>query len=107
MTNAPPPTPQEVIKSALSVLKHLKAFRHCGKLYGDHALMEELAQDAIDMAKRVTELEAVLDFYADPFGRKDLSGEPIRVPDFYSEMDFGWRAEEILRPKPLKESRCA
>lgn len=42
------------------------------------------------------ELIAILDFYANPFHRKDESDEFITVPDFYSELCFGDSAEHAL-----------
>jgi chromosome segregation ATPase len=41
-------------------------------------------------------LRAALEFYADPYGRRDESGELIPVPDFYSELAFGAVAEKAL-----------
>ena len=39
---------------------------------------------------------AALKFYADPFKRKDEDGADIQVPDFYSELAFGDRAQAVL-----------
>jgi hypothetical protein len=37
-----------------------------------------------------------LAFYADPWAARDEYGEPVTIPDFYSELDFGRHAREAL-----------
>lgn len=41
-------------------------------------------------------LVEALEFYANPFNRKDAGGDPVRIPDFYSELCFGNTANEAL-----------
>ena len=49
-------------------------------------------------AESVRLMEA-LEFYANPYGRRDEYGDPVRVPDFYSELEFGALAKETLKPR--------
>jgi hypothetical protein len=59
------------------------------------ALWEALSSAAVTLA-----------FYADPFDALEMDGTPIRVPDFYDELDFGWRAaEEMNRARALLPER--
>jgi hypothetical protein len=48
-------------------------------------------------ADKIARLVAALEFYANPCGRKDEHGEPVPVPDFYSELEFGGVAEAALQ----------
>lgn len=62
------------------------------------------AMGAVDRATKELRAEndrlrAVLAFYANPFNQRDEDGEPVRVPDFYNEMDFGAKAFEALTTK--------
>lgn len=40
--------------------------------------------------------QATLNFYAYPFGRREPWGDRVSVPDFYSELSFGDRANVAL-----------
>lgn len=65
--------------------------------YGDdwHCIKQTLEDRSILLAAYKAAMKA-LGFYADP-PKKDEYGEPLSIPDFYSEMDFGDRAREALR----------
>lgn len=60
------------------------------------ALISDLASKLSSAEKRVEEMEKALAFYANPWGYKDQYGDPVRVPDFYDEMEFGDRARSAL-----------
>lgn len=45
----------------------------------------------------VEKVVKALEFYANPFNRRDDDGDPIPVPDFYSELNFGDRASDVLK----------
>ena len=47
-------------------------------------------------ADRLEKVEKALQFYANPFNQVDEHGEHVTVPDFYSELDFGWHARAAL-----------
>lgn len=51
--------------------------------------------DALAVANE--KFEACLEFYADPFSARDEYGERYAIPDFYSETDFGARAQAVLK----------
>ena len=55
--------------------------------------VEDLGKRAARAEAENARLRAVLEFYADPFGKCD------QVPDFYSELNFGDRAYEALHPR--------
>lgn len=46
--------------------------------------------------KDISLLREALEFYADPFKAKDEYGDPVSIPDFYNELDFGERARAAL-----------
>lgn len=52
------------------------------------------------LLQALSEARGALEFYVDPWDRKDEDGDPVSVPDFYSEMDFGSRATKALSFKP-------
>jgi cell shape-determining protein MreC len=69
----------------------------CESLLTKDLLRAESAERERDELRRENErLRAALEFYADPYGRRDESGELIPVPDFYSELAFGAVAEKAL-----------
>jgi cell division protein FtsB len=68
-----------------------------GRLIDGLLAQVEAAERERDELRRENErLRAALEFYADPYGRRDESGELIPVPDFYSELAFGAVAEKAL-----------
>lgn len=64
---------------------------NCGDPFGIQAKDAEIRR-----------LRAALEFYANPFAWKLVHdpGDVVRVPDFYSELDFGDRAASALLPSP-------
>lgn len=57
---------------------------------------EEL-QEELDKARtNLATARAALRFYANPFELTDIHGDDVRVPDFYSELNFGETAEKTL-----------
>lgn len=87
MTSPPNHSLVERLREAERV--ELQQIRRAG---GDRTFFE-LFRDAAD---RITALEEALRFYADPYSAKDEIGEPILVPDFYGELDFGDTARRAL-----------
>lgn len=71
--------------------------------YGERANKAE--QALADCQREREALRGALEFYADPFGRVDDYGDPVSVPDFYREMDFGARARGALTPTPKDGAR--
>jgi hypothetical protein len=70
---------------------------NCRNSHGCHC--REITAQAAALAEareRVEGLERVLEFYADPHKFKDEYGQPVPVPDFYRELDFGDRALAAL-----------
>lgn len=57
--------------------------------FGDGAIM-------YDAAAEIERLRAALRFYAEPWKYTDCHGDDVRVPDFYSELDFGETARAAL-----------
>lgn len=55
-----------------------------------------LCRETDQFLERIRVLEAALTFYADPFAWAKAHEPDMRVPDFYSEMDFGDRARLAL-----------
>lgn len=57
--------------------------------YKENEIIKELTNEIIDYRK-------VLDFYADPFDRHNEKNNEIKIPDFYKDLNFGFKAEEVL-----------
>lgn len=74
---------------------------HLGHQWSDRSFVQsEKVRDIMRRgADEIARLRAALEFYADPFGWPPEDGNPIAVPDFYSELDFGAKAQEALNPK--------
>lgn len=55
------------------------------------------------LARTVLRMKKALEFYADPFSQVDDYGEPVSVPDFYDEMEFGNTALTALSEGSAKD----
>lgn len=77
-----------------------EAQKTADEIYEDRGrVINELARAKANLSAQEAEnrrLREALEFYADPFNRKDDAGDPIAVPDFYSELNFGDRASKAL-----------
>ncbi len=59
-------------------------------------LCTEAADALVAQEARARKLVEALAFYADPSKAKDEYGDPVRIPDFYNELDFGETARAAL-----------
>ncbi len=58
--------------------------------------IKKLARAYMAQEARARTLAEALAFYADPSKAKDEYGDPVRIPDFYNELDFGETARAAL-----------
>jgi chromosome segregation ATPase len=86
---------KETIRQHLARVAELEKERDAALGTADD-IYAKLMAERDRLRAKLERAKEVLTFYADPFGVCDESGEEVRVPDFYDEMDFWDRARFVL-----------
>jgi hypothetical protein len=80
------------------VAPHPEQMKRAARVIAErHAQYYRMIEERAEAAEaRIAALEGALRFYAEPWKYTDCHGDDVRVPDFYSELDFGETAREAL-----------